>query len=287
MKEPYNISFSGGRTSAYMTKMLIDNYSDQYNFIVTFANTGLEVEPKTLDFVNNCDKHFGFNTVWLEADIHKDHGVGTTHKIVTYETASRNAEPFEEMIKVYGIPNASYLHCTRELKLQPMKSYLRSLGLNPRKVKTAIGIRWDEERRVSEKAELESIVYPLVHEWPTTKFDVLKWWEQQAFDLGIDEYDGNCVGCFKKTNWKLYKQMKLHREIFENFHARMEELYSTVCVPDGTPRAWFRGNTTTLQRFKMCEMFGEQYEMYPEAHEDDNGGCTESCEMFPMEVAHV
>lgn len=62
MKEKYQISFSGGRTSAYMTKMLIDNLGDVYDFIVTFANTGLEDE-KTLQFVKNCDDYFGFNTV--------------------------------------------------------------------------------------------------------------------------------------------------------------------------------------------------------------------------------
>lgn len=50
MKEKYQISFSGGRTSAYMTKMLLDNFNDKYDFIVTFANTGME-HNKTLDFI--------------------------------------------------------------------------------------------------------------------------------------------------------------------------------------------------------------------------------------------
>ena len=39
--------------------------------LVLFANTGQEHE-KTLEFINNCDQQFGFNTVWLEAVTHKD-----------------------------------------------------------------------------------------------------------------------------------------------------------------------------------------------------------------------
>ncbi|BDE26073.1 hypothetical protein OCUAc20_45730 (plasmid) [Acinetobacter baumannii] len=69
MKSYYQISFSGGRTSAYLTWYMLNNYSHLYNFIVTFANTGIEHE-KTLEFVDKCDKYFNFNTVWLEAVIH-------------------------------------------------------------------------------------------------------------------------------------------------------------------------------------------------------------------------
>ena len=65
MKEQLCISFSGGRTSAYMTKIILDNWSEKYDIQVIFANTGLEHE-KTLEFVNNCDKNMGFNTKWVE-----------------------------------------------------------------------------------------------------------------------------------------------------------------------------------------------------------------------------
>ena len=44
---------SGGRTSAFMTKKILDEYSDQYEIVVCFANTGQENDA-TLDFVKEC-----------------------------------------------------------------------------------------------------------------------------------------------------------------------------------------------------------------------------------------
>ena len=48
------VSFSGGRSSAMMAKIMIDNYPKD-ELIFTFANTGKEM-PETLDFVDACDK---------------------------------------------------------------------------------------------------------------------------------------------------------------------------------------------------------------------------------------
>src|SRR4051812_21794137 len=111
------ISFSGGRTSAYMTKLILEsNQYDDFIKIVLFANTGKE-RNETLDFVNECDHRWNFGTVWIESVVHHDERKGSTHKIVTYETASRQGQPFEDVILKYGIPNAAFPHCTRELKL--------------------------------------------------------------------------------------------------------------------------------------------------------------------------
>ena len=54
------LSFSGGRTSGYLKKELLKYKNEFKDIVVAFANTGQEHE-KTLKFINNCDKNFGFN----------------------------------------------------------------------------------------------------------------------------------------------------------------------------------------------------------------------------------
>ena len=81
--EPTVISFSGGRTSAYMLwRVLQSNSGLPDDAIVCFANTGKEHES-TLKFVNDCEKNWGVPIAWLEyqdAEESKDRW-----KKVTYE----------------------------------------------------------------------------------------------------------------------------------------------------------------------------------------------------------
>ena len=116
------INFSGGRTSAYMTKRLIDEGLEDY--IVTFQNTGKEM-PATLDFINECDKRWSLNVVWVE------YRYGNNFEIVNYKTASRNGRPFDELIawKKGFLPNTMMRFCTDQLKIQTSKRHLKSIGL--------------------------------------------------------------------------------------------------------------------------------------------------------------
>lgn len=149
-KETIVVSFSGGETSGMLCKWLIDTWGHKYNFIFMFANTGRE-HPETLIFADKCDKEFGLNLVWIEAIINPKKGIGVRHKIVTFETASRNGEPFEDFIAKEGIPNASRQHCTTRLKTRAMRHWMKVNGLI--KCKTAIGMRIDEPQRVISKAK--------------------------------------------------------------------------------------------------------------------------------------
>ena len=263
-----------------MTKKLIDHFSDQYDFIVTFANTGME-HPKTLEFVHNCDIHFGFNTVWLEGVVNEGR-VSSSHRIVTFETASRKGEPYEAMIQKYGIPNTAFPQCTREMKLNPMRSYLKSLGIQHQDIPTAIGIRTDEKRRISKTADAFNIKYPLIDIWPTDKQDVLGWWEEQEFDLGIDEFEGNCLGCFKKSLRKHFLQIERDQTCYE-FYDRMESQYRNY-GPQVGERVFFRGNTDTKMLFLMHDEFVKDGAQHPKQLDlYANGGCSESCEVYEMD----
>lgn len=277
MKPKLNISFSGGRTSGYMTKLLLDNWSDKYEFVITFTNTGLE-HPKTLEFIHNCDAHFGFNTVWLEAVFTHDARVGVRHKIVSFESASRKGEPFEEYIKKHGIPSVAHKNCTSRLKLDVMDSYRKSVGSFDAPV--AIGIRADEQRRVSKTAAQNNIIYPLADVWPSDKQDVLTWWEDQPFDLNIQEFEGNCQGCFKKSLRKHFMQID-HDPTVYDFHRRMESLYGSVKASNER-RVFFRNNMSTDELFLSFAENAGNIRMVQDA--DANGGCSESCEVYETEV---
>lgn len=276
------ISFSGGKTSAYMThKILNSSFKNEYDeLVVVFANTGQE-HDKTLDFVNNCDKELGFNTVWIEADINQEQGIGVRPRIVTYETASRNGEPFADFCKKYGIPNMISPQCTSRLKTDPMHYYIRKLLGWGKDYDTAVGIRIDETRRVSSKATDNKIVYPLIDWFPTDKTDVNDFWEDMNFTLEIKEHQGNCKWCWKKSNTKHFINLEENYEWYD-FPDKMEKLHSTVRTDgDGKPQYFFRGKKSTemLRReWKSIKFTNKRQMTLFDA--DENGGCSESCELY-------
>lgn len=275
-------SFSGGRTSAYMTKYMMDNLSHKYEFINIFANTGQEHE-KTLDFINKCDNNFGFNTVWVEAVVHSEAGKGNTHKIVDYKTACRDGYLFEEMIKKHGIPNTAFPHCTRELKLAPINSYLRSIGLKRKNIQMAIGIRADENRRVRKDASKVKIIYPLI-DLGVDKKDVLDWWKQQPFDLQISEHEGNCMWCWKKSTVKHFLNLTNNPDWYD-VPDLLEKKYPFVGAdyrkeePPKYRRVFFRKNMSVDMLKEALKLANGN--LLP-VNEDTNS-CAESCELFETE----
>lgn len=283
------VSFSGGRTSGYMTWRILQEWRDKYDdIVVLFANTGLEHE-KTLEFVHNCDKHFGFNTVWLEAVIRQGKGNGTRHKIVDFESASRAGKPFADAIDKYGIPNVAAPRCTENLKTFPMRSYVRDvLGHKRLDYKQCVGIRVDEIDRMSEPGMRAGVIYPLI-EWGVTKTMVMDWWASQSFDLDLPEHLGNCVACFKKSDRKLLTIAKYHPEYFE-FPARMEEKYRYKMENSGKyyNKVFYRNQNTAKDIIaRSQEPFvpwtpttaQQQIGLFSLDEMDISNGCTESCEV--------
>ena len=218
-----------------MTKLIKETLSDTYDIRITFANTGAEHET-TLRFIDNCDKHFGWGVVWLEGVFTKVRGIGPRHKIVSFETAARNSEPFESYIEVYGMPDRNHPHCTARLKEDVMNSYLRrEVGWRKRTYWSAVGIRADEMDRVSRTRLERRLVYPLVDAgW--RREDVLAECARWPFDLELpgDHY-GNCVFCWKKSLRKLMTLAKESPAVFD-FPKRMEDIH-----------AWTKNTEDTVQ----------------------------------------
>jgi len=198
---PTCISFSGGRTSAYMLWRVLQSGGGHLpsEAVVCFANTGKEDE-KTLEFVRDCAVNWRVPITWLEfQDTEKQ------FEIVDFDNASRNGEPFEALIRKRNyLPNPVTRFCTSELKIRPIGRYLLSLGMADTKTEaenmSMIGMRADEQRRAA-KIEDKSRI-PLVTAG-ITKEDVGAFWRSQPFDLGLPNNNGvtmhgNCDLCFLK-----------------------------------------------------------------------------------------
>lgn len=275
------ISFSGGRTSAMMTKLLLDKFREKLPICVLFANTGKEDE-KTLEFVNECDHRFDFGVIWLEAKVYHDQRKRSGFKIVNFQTAARDARPFEDVIKKYGLPGPHRLHCTRELKTNPMQSFIADqMKWRKKHYVTAIGLRADEVDRIPISPNGE-LCYPLI-DLAIKKSDVLSFWSKQSFDLQLPEHYGNCTTCWKKSKRKLMT-IALEKPQEFDFFRRMENEHSyTGAGTERGRRFLFRGRETVDELFRQStqpfERFVDGYQPSPNNDIDVGSACGDSCEI--------
>jgi 3'-phosphoadenosine 5'-phosphosulfate sulfotransferase (PAPS reductase)/FAD synthetase len=206
---PALISFSGGRTSAYMLRMILDAHGGTLpdDVHVCFANTGKERE-ETLRFVHECGTRWGVRVRWLEWRAPADSKQkGMRFSEIGYNSAARNGEPFKQLIqrKQY-LPNSQMRYCTIELKIRVMRDFMKSLGF--KNWTNATGLRADEMHRVwktydrndSGKERFRTFC-PLATAGVTVR-DVAAFWRKQDFDLALLPHEGNCDLCFLKGRGK-------------------------------------------------------------------------------------
>jgi 3'-phosphoadenosine 5'-phosphosulfate sulfotransferase (PAPS reductase)/FAD synthetase len=209
--DPTCISFSGGRTSAYMIWRVLQSNGGTLppETVVCFANTGKE-EEATLRFVRDCSEEWGVPIAWVEYVDHEE--PEHRFRVVSFETASRHGEPLEAAIRRRQyLPNPVTRFCTVETKIRTMHRYLRSMGWADGEGEwdQMVGIRADEPARVarirarpSPETVRETMVMPLA-DAGVSVHDVDKFWSEQPFRLGLPTYNGrtlagNCDLCFMK-----------------------------------------------------------------------------------------
>lgn len=218
---PALISFSGGRTSAFMLHEILRAHDGKLpgDVVVAFANTGKERE-ETLRFVHECGSRWGVKVHWSEW---RREAPGFEE--VGFNSASRDGEPFKALIDwKQRLPNSFERWCTEFLKVKTLFAFSRSIGMIDGEYSEVIGLRDDEGGRILKALENANFrmkkgvqaprVPPRKVRFPlakakVVKLSVMRFWLgetgrfpsddlPQGFDLGLDDYEGNCDFCFLK-----------------------------------------------------------------------------------------
>lgn len=239
------ISFSGGRTSAYMLhQILAANGGLPERAKVVFANTGREM-PETFDFVAEVGERWNVPIVWVEFRAEKP-----LFEVVSHNSASRDGEPFEALIrKRRMLPNQAMRFCTSELKVLAAKRYLVAQGW--RRWTNAVGIRADEASRIRPAPDGERWTrwFPLA-DAGVTKATVMEFWRRQPFDLRVPQGLGNCDGCFLKSEATLAALARDHPDR----HAWWERMEGVIPPTKGSACTFRKG----VERRELRELVERQ-----------------------------
>ena len=266
---PAAISFSGGRTSAFMLHQILQRGLEP-DVHVVFCNTGRE-DDRTLTFVEECANLVGgVHIRWLEyrrkfLPKYKSPEVAETAKKIrdafgfSFEEANGRTEPgfvevspptaarltdpptanhpFLNMLAMSGVPNATTRMCTTEMKIRVVKKFMLAQGYES--WTNVVGIRADEPVRVARMRkpppERWENAVPLA-DAGTTVDDVLAFWRGMPFDLQLANdpelgtYEGNCDFCMLKSEAKKVR-LAIERPEAMEWWAQIEEVSGSVFRP--------------------------------------------------------
>ena len=144
------ISFSGGRTSAYLVwllvvKLILKGVSIK-NIVVIFMDTGAE-HPKTYEFIRNIVKEWGIKLVCLQVDTNPILGKGNSYKVIPIDDIGKSLKPWEDMLEKYGTPYLGGAFCTDRMKTAPYLKYCNE-HFGKGNYITWLGLRYDEPKRL-------------------------------------------------------------------------------------------------------------------------------------------
>lgn len=273
------VSFSGGRTSAYLVHLMEEKRKAGESVHYVFMDTGCE-HPMTYRFVREVVKFWDIPLTVLQVAINPELGKPNGYTVwepKDIQTRMPVLKPFVDMVKKYGTPYVGGAFCTDRLKLVPFTKYCDDT-FGRGNYTTWIGIRADEPRRLKEK----SGIHYLAELSDFEKRDILDWWQNQPFNLHIPEHLGNCIFCIKKSTQKLGLACIDESGLRRVFN----EVITGDHVRDGhrdTPKeVMYRGHLSLDGIAKMYadSDYQKLYQEMAMAKRFDTGSCSESCEIF-------
>jgi 3'-phosphoadenosine 5'-phosphosulfate sulfotransferase (PAPS reductase)/FAD synthetase len=280
-------SVSSGYSSVMMAIMMPTWFPD-HNIINVMANTSKE-DPESLHFMNECDKYYNLNLVWIEAEFH-EHGVGVTPNIVTYENLKRNGEIFEQGIKKLGIPSKVNKWCNRDMKLEVLRKYADSI-FGKDYYSIAVGLRTDEMDRIRKDFRNNNVFYPLIN-YNISKKERNKFWKDKPIQINLPAYKGNCDMCFQKSNRKLMTILKEEPykgdwwddmiKKYGTIKLEGKDSYNDLMEVKGT-QTFYRGYNTIEDLVKMAKQpFSKATDEYIYENDlfDKEDECGSGCQVF-------
>lgn len=323
------ISFSGGRTSAYLLHLMMQFNKD---IPCVFMDTGAE-HPNTYQFIRDIYNKWQPKLTLLRVSINKTHGEGSTYRRIDINDVRCDYEPWKAMLKKYGHPYVGGAFCTDRMKTKPFTVFCEDY-FGKGQYETWLGIRYDEPARLwgedlfkamkasgvsNESASSvfckaihlarslnSDICYTLLQsQFGTMPFiaegcqeriafimqsnlrylaemstfdkqDVLDWWEEQPFDLDLEEHKGNCVFCIKKSLQKVALAAK-------DEPGMADEFWKVLAENDKKPdKVMYRSNSTLQEVIVMFDdsSRSELASRMRSMRQYDTGSCSESCEAF-------
>jgi len=296
------VSFSGGRTSAYMVWLFEQRrLREDINVEYVYCDTGAE-HPATYEFINNVVKNYGISLTCLRCVVNPEKGIGTTYKVVPLEECKPDLEPFKDMILKYGNPSFAAPKCTGEMKSIPSDKYCNEKYGRGNYIKW-LGIRVDEPNRIKvvedqldlfgggKRISREKL--PLRYLGQISNFskqDVLDWWAEQPFDLTITEELGNCVFCIKKGVNKVAlaakREPKLARQFIKMVNdPRIQNSPSKVAVGYNSD-VMYRGGLSLAGVIEVYKDISTEdlSESIKRGKSFNSGACSESCESMTLDL---
>jgi len=214
MTEHHVLGLSGGKDSAALAVFMRQHYP-HLSIKYYFTDTGKEL-PEVYDFLGRLEGFLGQQIHYLNPD-----------------------RGFDFWLRQYNhfLPSPSTRWCTKKLKLEPFKHWIRPWLQAGEVVHSYVAIRSDEDDRGGMLAQHDNLLVHLpFREHRVDQLGVLQILENAG--LGLPRYyawrsRSGCTFCFfqQKIEWVRLKQM--HPEAFEAAKA-----YEKDALAHGSPFTW-------------------------------------------------
>lgn len=138
------VSFSGGRTSAYLVHLMEQKRKAGEDVRYVFMDTGAE-HPLTYKFIRDVVDNWGIDLTCLRVDVNPELGKGNGYKIVSIDDIGPDLQPWIDITEKYGTPYFGGAFCTRTMKIEVCNHYCKD---NFSSYTTWLGMRIDEPARI-------------------------------------------------------------------------------------------------------------------------------------------